>query len=741
MEDKKLNLEDIISLILEKKRTILLITLSIALVIISFSRISTKNYKATSTILIEEKNKSMTSILDIGFKSQENFLRNEIEIIKSNEVSQKTLARILDSDNGDGYVTFLTKKNNYTPIGFLARKVLMRDMSTYTSETLPDSLYYELAKNLQKNISVLNPRETDVLKISVSAKRPKEAATITNTLIEVYKEIDQMWITNEMRYLESFLVSQLSEKQKELNEIEEKLKNFQKENEFYGISENASLLLEQLTNIESEYYLAEAEANILSKRKEFYQDQLSTDEINLANNITNTTNTRLSILRNELAILESEYVSTKAKKGLDHPALIELDEKINALRNSIELESIKYINQGVSTSDPLLFRQAIMDSLIQVGVTEFGLRSKQRELENVIENYNGKLNELPELTVLFSRYERDKVILDQTYKVMKTKLEEAKIQKASQVGKVRVIDIAEIPKKSTSPSIFIIFLFANIIGLTAGISYVFIVNIFDNSIKSLDDIEKIGLSILAIIPKFKNPNTSRAKLIMEDKPKSALAESIRSLRTSLSLQKKENQEVSRSIMITSTIPGEGKSTLASNLAISYALSSKKVLLIDADMRKPVIHKIFKFEDNDKGLSTILSSNAKTLKDVFFKTKYNNLDIIKSGPIPPNPSELLSSSILKELLEEAKNEYDYIIIDTPPIVSVTDSTIVASSVNENILIIKQSKADKKLISRATQIFEQLNIKFTGAVINAVSSNSSSYYGYYYSYKYYGSDDEK
>ena len=745
--NNELSLREVISILFRYRNNLIWSILFSLILVFLVNSIFTKNWKATSTIIIEEKDKTMSSLLSMGLGGEENFLRNEIEVIKSRTVAERTIKKLLESDKGNDLITLRTKKNNYSIAGSLVRNILFVPNKIYTAETMPDSLFQMLTINLQKNTSVTNPRNTDVLKITTNAKTAEEAALIVNTLVEVYKETDQQWISGEMTYLESFLEEQLIYKFDELSKIEEQLRMFQEEEKIFALSGNADLILQQLIAVESDYYITEAEANIFNKRKEYYLNQLNDDEKQLAKSITNTTNAQLFSGRKELAILEAEFLTTKSKEGPNHPALKDLNVKINNLKKSLAEETDKYIDLGIASSDPLQFRQALMDTLIQVGVKESGLRDKQSELLKVVSIYNEKLQELPEKALIFARYERDKVILAETYSLMKSKLEEARITKASQLGKVRLVDEASIPRKSASISIFNLIILSLTIGIGFGTLLIIIIEFLDNTIKSIEELEKRGISILSIVPelkdvkKSKNKKDIQRKIIMEDDPKSTIAEAYRVLRTSLSLSHNKQDGVGKqTILVSSSSQKEGKSTTVANLAISYALTGKKVLIIDCDLRKPVIHKIFN-ADKLSGLTTFIA-NSNKIENYIQKTKIQNLDVLTSGSIPPNPSEILGSENMKLLMENLKKKWDYIILDTPPLIAVTDASIITRYVDTFLLVVRAGVAQKRILSRVISMLNQINVKIDGAVFNGVSATNSYYGDEYYNYYqyYYGNEEE-
>lgn len=220
---------------------------------------------------------------------------------------------------------------------------------------------------------------------------------------------------------------------------------------------------------------------------------------------------------------------------------------------------------------------------------------------------------------------------------------------------------------------------------------------------------------------------NKRPIITEINPKSPISEAYRTLRTNIDFSAVDEQL--QVIVVTSAGPGEGKSTTAANIAVTYAQADKKVLLIDADLRKPTMHHTFSVS-NRRGLTNILTGQA-LLSEVASEVRIPNLSLLPSGPIPPNPSEMLASKKLAALLDELKRLYDYIIIDTPPALAVTDAQIIASRCDGVVLVIDSGKVKRELAIKAKSNLEHVKARILGVVLNNVDrKNKEAYYYYYY-----------
>jgi succinoglycan biosynthesis transport protein ExoP len=286
-----------------------------------------------------------------------------------------------------------------------------------------------------------------------------------------------------------------------------------------------------------------------------------------------------------------------------------------------------------------------------------------------------------------------------------------------------------------------------VVGLFVGVGLAFFFEYLDNTIKTPEDLEQWArLPSFGMVPET-STNGGRGRLgkgvsypvelITYGHPKSMLSEAYRSIRTSILLSSPEKPP--KMIAVTSPNPGEGKTTTVTNTAIALSQTGAQVLIIDADMRKPRVHKIFNHE-NGTGLSTFLSGHG-DLESIIKKSEVPNLFYIPVGPIPPNPSELLGSNLFKKMLETLEARFDHILVDSPPVLGFADAIVLSSSVNGVILTVLGGKTPRWALQRAKEALQQTNTKILGVVINRVDIRRSDY-GYYYHYhSYYGEEGKK
>lgn len=290
------------------------------------------------------------------------------------------------------------------------------------------------------------------------------------------------------------------------------------------------------------------------------------------------------------------------------------------------------------------------------------------------------------------------------------------------IENVQIIDKAEVPTTPVKPRPFLNMSIAGTLGMIIGMLLVFLIEYMDNTIRTASDVDKyLGFSVIGTVPKSKNK-----ELIIYNNLKSPVSEAYRTLRTNI--QFSSIDKIIKTMVITSSGPGEGKSTIISNLAISMALTEKKVLLIDADLRKPRMHHIFNM-DNSYGLTTVLVESM-DYKDSIRLTDIKGLDLLTSGPVPPNPVELLGSNKMKKLLETVAGEYDIVLLDTPPVGILTDAAVVSSKCDGVLLVCATGQTIIKAALTSKEHLQKVNANILGVVLNKVPINKTSFYKYYY-----------
>ena len=311
------------------------------------------------------------------------------------------------------------------------------------------------------------------------------------------------------------------------------------------------------------------------------------------------------------------------------------------------------------------------------------------------------------------------------------------VKETMKIDNVQIIDRAVVPENPVSPRKLLNMAIGAVLGFMAGVFLTFLLEYLDNTIKTPKDVERVlNLPVLGTIPDIGLKEEDKIAIVKKN-PKSPIAEAFRTLRTNIQFTSVDKEI--KVLAVTSATPGEGKSILASNLAISLSQEEKKILFIDCDLRKAKGYEMFNIP-NTVGLTSLLMGKSSLADTVYSSGELGVLDVITSGPIPPNPSELLSSDSMREFLEGIKEKYDMIILDTPPLGPVTDAAIISTIADGMLLVIETGKAAEGQVEYARESLDKVNANVIGAVLNKMPIRKGRYggYGYIQAYSYYGDE---
>jgi len=423
--------------------------------------------------------------------------------------------------------------------------------------------------------------------------------------------------------------------------------------------------------------------------------------------------------------------------------MMELRRKIDQTKENLLQESLK-IASGENIVDPISQIQKFMEESISLEIQIQTYEAQVGTLKNVIDSYKRNLNTLPNKELRHARLTRDKSVNENIYNMLLQKNEEAKIAEAEKIGNIRIIDLAKAPTAPYRPHKKLNLFVGFVLGLMAGVTFSFILELMDNTIKTEEDAEKAAeLSVLGTLPKIKTKIKSPSlkeikkrqgaktvdlisKLITYYDPYSIEAETFQYVRRNLLLNGL-NKNI-QTVLVTSANPSEGKSIITANLAITTAQSGLKTLLIDADLRRPVLHTLLQ-QPKEPGLTDFLVSEKSNIAT----TKIENLDFLSSGTNPTDSSEIFVTLSKMSFIQELKNQYDVIFIDTPPVNIFNDAGIISPLIDGSILVVKAHKTVDKDIFKSKQILRKTKSNIIGIVINQLDSFAkySKYYEYYYS----------
>ena len=706
-------------------------------------------------------------IMDLSGNMNQKRMINEIQVIKSRLLAKKVIEVLWNSERRNNLHLFGTRV--FLPRGQRLRQTIKElftlglydpnsNVPKNFSEPYSEEIGNRFANSLISNLNVENIINTNILQLTYTSPNADEARRVVNIIANKYVQYDgQRSRENAVRSL-NFLDSLVTIQEEKIKRKEKSIRDFKLKNNMYSLDGDAKSIVSELNAFESQLYENQLEINIKREKIDILNSKLTDEEKTFTEELMNDINSQLLNLRVEISNVEAQMLQSINTYGEKHGAVLELEKNLNALKKELNKKVSQFISKGVRVQDPLKARQDMMEELLKLDNEIVGLELHRIEIQKLLDIFNDKLRKIPEKQMELARLDRDNEILNQGYSYLRQKLEDAKLNVIVQVGDASLLDLGRTPTRPVGPNHKNNILLGMFLGLLLGISLAIIIEFIDNTLKTIDEIEKYNLSVLGIIPSInsrvgdkefklfstnsnfysKSNNNVRRRLITREDPKSPVSEAYRSLRTNF-LYSSENNI--KSILVSSAGPGEGKTTTVANLAITYANLGKRTLLVDTDLRRPVVHKVFNL-DRDPGITNYLASQTKNYKDLVKKTDISNLSVITSGIIPPNPSEMLGSKKMMQLVKLLEEDWDMVLFDSPPLVAVTDANMLSKEIDQIALVVKVGQTDKKAFHHTITNLKNINAPLCGIIMNAVTNKSSygSYYYYYYHqyYNYYGNN---
>ena len=692
-------------------------------------------YKATAKVLIQENVGS--DLLFTSFSNKASTKNNNIQILKSYPVMELAHHFLMQSTN---YDTFPISQIEGSPVAYL-----------------------------QRGLSVDTEREADILIISFESTSSLEAKEAANAAASALMQQDTDYARIEFRSAREFLAEQLEENDRELRLAEEDLRSYKIESGISMLSRETEQLIEKSSELAAELSAAETELEVSNKHLDFLRVQLAKQDELLTDVNIILTSPLLEKLKMEIVKDQTEYVNqlTRLEYSIEHPEMVARRRAIDNSKQRLNDELKRITSVRAGSSDPLKFRAALEEKISSAQIDLNIRETKVSALQKAVEEYNRKMSLLPDTEIELARLMRNFHINEKTYMMLIEKYEEAKIVEKSKIGIIRLLEEALTPNRPIKPNKKMNILIGIVLGIGLGIGTALLLHSLDSKIRNFDDVKRyVEMPVLGTIPYVHVTDAEldeieqmiqkstgdekkdleilqtqmESRIVSNYAPKSSAAESFRILRTNVTSKRKPGEPLC--LLITSSGPKEGKTTIHTNLATTLSQMDAKVILVDLDLRRPRVHSMFGIA-KENGISDYLLDKTLELEPLIKKCSVPNLDIITSGYIPPNPSELLASARMDEAIAYLKMKYDYILCDAPPVIAVTDGMILAQKTDALILVVRVGQADKHVIKRAKELLNNVNVTIAGAVVNGImpqSYYSSSEYNYYY-YYYYGKDQEK
>jgi len=740
-DDEEIHLHDYLNVLMRRRRLFWLGFCSVFALVVLYTFLSRPIYEATTSLHVsEEKVKGNGLLEDLGL-SRENPIETEIEILKSRTNAEEVVRRLhldwrihkpskgleveishfrSEAESPEYRITVIDHETFEVRGGDLPTPLrgelgeLLRgehlELTLKTYNGVPGNTFR--LTQLPFNNTVQGVRATtratevgkgtNIIRLAYQSPNAALAQEVVNALAEVYLERSVSLKAEEASRSVEFISSQLDNFRAILDEAEKNLEAYKRESGVITLEEEARKLLVLMTEVEKDW----AEAQLRRQQAGF---AILTLEKALATGHDYAPSMLLddpvvATLAEKLAQTEVEKRSLLADLTESHPRVLTINQTIYGLYSKL-LSTYRHLEDGLKT-------------------TGHELQVKLHSLEN-------KLKELPEAERELARLTRQATVSADIYIFLLQKHEEARIAKAATISNINVIDSAILPDMPIKPRKKKNLLIGLLVGAMFGVGLAFFQEYLDDTINDVDTAKRLlGFPLLAVIPHIRrrddmSEGSERRTLISHLEPKSAATEAFRSLRTAVHFSSIEQGR--KLLLITSAFPGEGKTTVAANLAVIMAQTGQSICLVGCDLRRPSLHELFD-HPRSPGLTEVLIGDA-DLDTATHATTIANLSFISAGITPPNPSELLGSKQMDEVLEILAERYDCVLLDAPPLLPVTDAALLAPKCDQTLLVIEAGGVPIKAARRMQELLHAVKASVSGMIFNDKSGKAAEYYSSY------------
>jgi uncharacterized protein involved in exopolysaccharide biosynthesis/Mrp family chromosome partitioning ATPase len=710
----EMNLRDYWLIVRRRRMIIIACTVLVALLSFVLAQRKVPVYQATAAVKFEQSTQLSGLMVEVLSYSSADSIETQVTIIKSYPILEDVAKRLGQ----------------------------LREAPTAAASREAKG-YWGTLDSINAKLRVARVPNTSILEITATSTRPREAQELANTTAESYRDYNKSLRNSRVTEARRFIESQLKDVEARSRRTEAEIWAFRQTNRIVAPGAESSVLMSLFTQVRGDIEKARQQRTEL----ESIQQRLGgLDAVSPTDRIfIESSNPAMQKLQGTLSELQLERNNLSVEVTDRHPRLQALDDRIREVRTEMRRE---------------------------VGAQIAMLRNREEFLNRQIGELQQKNRELPSLELSLQRLQREAKTNDDLLALLKTKHQEALIKEAEQIEEVSIVRPATEPDAPIGGETANTMMIGAVLGLAIGLALAFVRENLDTSIGTIEDVESyLGVPVLGVVPHIDSRETvqrilerrpalaqidpeallSHSLLITHFDPKSPVAEAYRTLRTNIQFARMERS--GKVLVVSSPTLQEGKTTTIVNLALTMAQSGQKTLLIGANMRRPSIHRFFGIE-REPGLSNILVGSAQwrdcirtvadilmgrfEMEDIMAAPGLDNLHIIEAGPVPANPSELLSTPAMTGFLHSVRDVYDVILVDTPPILPVTDSAIVASQADGVVLVYQAGKVGRLVLKRAKVHVENVGGKVWGVVLNDVKTEIAGYaYTQYYTH-YYGEE---
>lgn len=763
METSETGLKDYVAVLLDRKWIVLLVFLLVVVAAVYHAETATPVYRSMA-VLMSESNQMTASVFPMMnpyyYRGPLEYLPNLERLMMTSEFSMRVVEQMLQEQNLDIEI-------------------------------------YEVLSS----ISLANPKGTQMIEVIAKSSDQSRVSVLANVVAEILIETTSEIKSSDTTRAIKFLTEQLQIVDKKLLASETNLSNFKEQEGIVAgmtttvdtSSFGGSLgreryvrasLVSQLAEYQTRYTYAQNEKELVQAQLESINSMIAEKKSQLAlteklDYLTGSITPQIEQLQKSIVQWQVEIAVMQETFTDKHPQVTELKQKIDSAQKLLQSELTNMVAEeraNVSV-DPIAEWQSLVHQALELTVKLRSFEHQEMFAARKLEKFKKDNPDLLEKEVKLVRLEREARIREKTYMLLTDRYEEMQLLEQVNAKQFRMVDKAMIPRFPISPNKKRIVTLGVILGMMLGGCVVFLLEYLDDSVRRVDDVEKrLGLPLVGSIPRIQVANkadialpqatdgasqslvnvgpgkirssdrdrrkdleTLQGRLIKNIGAQSAVAESYRSLWTNIQFANLDKPV--KTVLITSPGPKEGKSLTTANLALTIAQAGLRILIIDADLRRPTTHRLFGCK-RTPGLSELVTEDVSNIENYITNTYADNLYVLPSGEVPPNPIGILGSDKMKQLVAEAEKRFDIVLFDSPPVVAMADASVLAKELDLTLLVLQAGQTKFQVAKQAKDLMERLNIDIFGVVFNGVdfSKRSGQYYYYYHYHNYYSKEEE-
>ncbi|MFT5726117.1 MAG: succinoglycan biosynthesis transport protein ExoP [Desulforhopalus sp.] len=725
-EEQEIHLRDYLRIIGKRKYLILTVFVIVFLATAIKTFTTTPSYTSAAQVLIE-KNYGSKGLDDPYNRYESDFIDTQSEIIRSANVATKVVDNLQLASRYRHYfiddsaeASFISTLKSYIKKPLEPVLEFLKNSPDVSSQTTDDSILSGEPKTdeeiishiIRENLTISPLKNTKIVSISYSHKDPAMARLVAEAIVKAY--MDEMLEIKlaSSSYSVKWMTDKAQVEREKLEHSERELQRYMRDNDLVTVEDKLTILPQKLSEFGRQISKAEAEKKEL--QDQLIQIKSAGKDLNKLESIPIlASNAVLKSVRDRIYTTDQSIQELSQKYGPKHPRMIKANDELRIL-NDEKRHEIDRILSSITNSYDLA-------------------ASKEKSMKELLAQTKGEMLNSNEKYMQYKIMKREVDSNRVMYETLQDSIKKKGVTGQSQSVNIWVMKKAEVPEFPAKPNKKRNLLLGIILGLFGSVGLAFFIEYLDNTVKDAQELEdKFGLTVLGSIEEMRDKDKHIESFIVKN-PLSPLAESYRLIRSGLLLSSAERPP--KTMLVTSMNANEGKTSTTANIARILAQGGSSVLIIDCDLRRPRMHEVMGI-NNEIGLSSFLSGT--TEEDIVNKIDEEHIYVITSGPIPPSPAELLDSAKMKQLLSDLSAKYDFILLDSPPVQSVTDSLALSQYVDGTIVVVRAGKTTNEDLESGMKKLHDVRTRFLGFVLNGMKSQDMGKYYYGYS-SYYKKDN--